>query len=241
MSETFFIADPHFDHESIRVHCKRPYSTLEEMNEGMASVWNGIVGSKDLVYIAGDFAFKNHRRWVSMLHGKKILIVGNHDKMPQDTLDLFKPDWACEDVKVMDAIKTMAQFREVHQLLERKICGHWMTICHYPMRSWSGSVHGSWCICGHAHGRCKVALPGEAAGGLILDVGWDVFGKPIPIETLEREMRVKFDKMPQNFREHVLLGKPLRASGETGENPEGDDNDRPERAHGKSGQVYQGF
>jgi calcineurin-like phosphoesterase family protein len=137
------------------------------------------------------------------------LIIGNHDKMPQDCLDMFKPDWAYEETKLTDVVKTMQQFREVHQQLDRVICGQRMTLNHFPMRSWSSSVHGTWCVCGHAHGRCKVSLPGEIGGGLILDVGWDVWKKPIPFDVLKAEMNKKLALMPQNFRDHVLYGKPL--------------------------------
>ena len=209
MNETFFCADTHLDHDAIRVHCKRPYNTLDAMNEAIVLAWNSVVDNKDTVYIGGDFAFRNHRKWVNELKGKKILIVGNHDHMPQDVLDLFKPDWKCDDVTAQDAIKTMVQFREVHQQLDRVICGQRMTLNHYPMRSWSSSVHGAWCLHGHVHGRMRVSLPGEIGGGMILDVGWDVWHKPIPFGIVKAEMEKKLAMMPQNFRDHVLKGKPL--------------------------------
>jgi calcineurin-like phosphoesterase family protein len=172
---------------------------VDEMDNAIATMWNSVVGKKDLVYIIGDFAFSDHRKWVNELNGKKILMIGDHDHMSQDILDLFKGDLAI----------TSRQFREVHTLLVRKVCGQWISFCHWPQRSWFKSVHGSWCVCGHSHGRCRVSKPGEAGGGLILDVGWDVFKKPIPFAVLEQEMKKKFELMPQNFREHVLYGKPL--------------------------------
>jgi len=213
VSETFFISDTHFEHEAIMRHCKRPFVTVDDMNAHIASVWNATVSSGDLVYIIGDFAWRNHRKWVNELNGKKILIIGNHDKMPQDVLDLFKPDWVCEDVTVRDAVKTLVQFREVHQQLDRVICGQRMTLNHYPMRSWSSSIHGTWCICGHAHGRCRESQPDMTMGGLILDVGWDVHKKPLRFDEVKAIMQKKLMAQPQNFIDHVLYRKPFVRTG----------------------------
>ena len=227
--KTWFTADPHFDHPGVLKHCTnrgclQPGDILpngkwvseevkaartQAMNEAMAAVWNGQVDSKDTVYIAGDFCWKNHRKWINALNGKKILIVGNHDKMPQDALDLFKPDWTCEDVTVLDAIKTVRQFREVHQKLVRKIGGILVTINHSPEKSWFSAVHGAWMIHGHVHGRILGSLPGHGEDGMILDVGWDVWGRLVEFEEVKFEMRKKLMMQSQNFIDHVLHGKPL--------------------------------
>jgi calcineurin-like phosphoesterase family protein len=156
---SFFTADNHFDHDSILRHCKRPWlqpgdlddrgkwvsqeiadARLEAMNEAMVDIWNKKVPARDsVVYIAGDFAWRDPDRWLGRLHGKKILCIGNHDKKGLMT--------------------DKRSFTEVHQILERTICGKWMVICHYPFASWSGSVHGSWNLFGHCHMR-YVPRPG---------------------------------------------------------------------------------
>lgn len=207
----------YFDHPGIIRHCPatRPYlrpgdldqggrwaseaikqARTDEMNAAQVAVWNGTVGNKDTIYIIGDFAWKNHRKWINELNGKKIMIIGSHDDMPLDALELFKPDWEPLGLeqKQMDAVKTMQQFREVHWLLYRKICGQNMMLCHWPMATWQGKPHGSVCLTGHVHGRMKKLLPGEIGGGMILDVGWDVFKRPINFDELRAEMKVKFDK-----------------------------------------------
>lgn len=220
--ESFFIADTHFDHEGIRIHCKGRGANLDEGNKLVFDSWNGVVGKKDFVYIIGDFAFQNHRKWINDLNGKKILIVGDHDDMPQDALDTFQsmewrdPDsigwkWLKESGidcdNPVEIAKSMRQFREVHGTLVRKICGQTMHLHHWPQRSWVKSTHGSWCICGHSHGRMKETQPGIAWGGLILDVGWDVFRRPINFDELKVEMDKKFELMSEGFKEHVLAGK----------------------------------
>ena len=215
MSETFFCADTHFDHAGIIRHCRdtRPYlrpgdldgsgrwnseavkqARTDEMNQAQVKVWNATVGGKDTVYVIGDFAWKNHRRWINELNGKKIMLVGSHDDMPQDALDLFRPDWVSELGRTQeDVVKTLVQFREVHWMLYRRVCGLWIHFSHWPMATWQGKPKGSVCLTGHTHGRFKKAQPGEIGGGLILDVGWDVFQRPLRFEEMDSEMRRKFD------------------------------------------------
>lgn len=202
--ETFFIADTHLDHVNVIKHCKRPFANVDEMNASIVAGWNAVVTNKDLVYIVGDFAWHRHRKWINELNGSKVLIIGTHDKMPQDVLDLFKPTWTCDEVTMADVLKTRAQFREVHHKLVRVICGQMMTLNHEPMVSWHSSVHGAWMIHGHCHGRMRCSLSGEIGGGLIIDVGWDIWKNPIPFDIVKQEMSRKFDMMPQSFKDHIL-------------------------------------
>ena len=54
---TFFTSDHHFGHAKIIEYCKRPFSSVEEMNQVMIDRWNEVVGPDDHVYHLGDFAF----------------------------------------------------------------------------------------------------------------------------------------------------------------------------------------
>lgn len=81
----FFISDMHFFHNKI-IHSygrKGKFQSLEEMHEHMINTWNKHVKKVDLVYIVGDFSFgtkEETRDILSRLSGRKILIVGNHDR-----------------------------------------------------------------------------------------------------------------------------------------------------------------
>lgn len=146
-AELFFVADLHFSHANIIKHCSRPFRSVEEHDEALVSNWNHAVGKHDTTYILGDFAYKRHNHWVNRLNGKKILILGNHDKMSQ--LEL-------------------SQFAEVHKLLDTQIDKQLVTMCHYKMQSYRSSFHGAWHLFGHSHGR----MP---EGPLSFDVGVDVW------------------------------------------------------------------
>ena len=61
----------------------RPFSTVEEMDEALVDNWNSVVKPGDKVYHLGDVTFGDKANYIknihNRLHGKKHLIVGNHD------------------------------------------------------------------------------------------------------------------------------------------------------------------
>ena len=69
-------------HARVIEYSKRPWKTVEEMNEGLIKLWNTRVGKSDRVFVLGDFSFGNRpkiKEIVSQLNGTKILVRGNHD------------------------------------------------------------------------------------------------------------------------------------------------------------------
>jgi calcineurin-like phosphoesterase family protein len=191
-NEIFFSADLHFEHSNILKHCNRRWlregdivngrwvcsqvaqDRTNEMNEALVDLWNSVVSKRDRVYILGDFAFKNHGKWINALNGKKVLILGNHDDM--------------------SAI-LRSQFSECHEFgVERNLQKQRVTMCHYPLRSWNRCMYGSWHLHGHCHGRMTLSRPGPSNidGGLILDVGVDVWDyKPVSFEEIRKQMDIK--------------------------------------------------
>jgi len=93
----FLVSDTHFYHKNIINYCKRPFSSVEEMNNFIIQNWNNTVKKDDIVYHLGDFAigwdksFKTkkecYKNLMSKLNGKKYLIRGNHDK---ETIQFYK-------------------------------------------------------------------------------------------------------------------------------------------------------
>lgn len=137
----FFTADNHFDHgckgfrTGILKHTQRPWDTVEEMNEALVASWNAKVPKKgSLVYIVGDFAWKNHNHWIYRVNGKKILILGSHDHMSQDVLK---------------------NFTEVHTVRAISVDGMRIFLTHCAPRVWEKSHYGVPCFFGHSHGRLK--------------------------------------------------------------------------------------
>lgn len=113
----WFSADTHLGHANILKYCgrtifmtskdKKMYETLavdklkrykisneslDNMNKGIIRRWNERVKEGDIVFVIGDFCFKNSSgekgegikvkatEWEEQLNGKIIFIKGNHDK-----------------------------------------------------------------------------------------------------------------------------------------------------------------
>lgn len=150
----FVISDTHFDHYNIIKYCNRPYSSLEDMNEDLILKWNSKVGKNDIVYHLGDLGFfKTYDRYVEIvrqLNGMIKLIKGNHDNFK-----IIKP--------IPGKIELFPSFLEIH-LFEKNV-----TLCHYPLRSWNKSNHGSWCLHGHEHYTNEHSRKDFKSKGCILD------------------------------------------------------------------------
>ena len=79
---TFVTSDHHFHHEKIINYSKRPFKSVEEMDAVMEKNWNEEVKPDDLVIHVGDFSFgtqEDIEATVAQLHGRKWLVLGNHD------------------------------------------------------------------------------------------------------------------------------------------------------------------
>ena len=79
--KVLFTADQHFGHKNILEYCERPFTSVEEMDEGLIKQWNKVVNKDDLVYVLGDLCFKasHWRKIAPQLNGQIVLIRGNHD------------------------------------------------------------------------------------------------------------------------------------------------------------------
>lgn len=89
MNKVWLISDTHFFHSNIIDYENRPFrkedgsTDAEKMNEVMISNWNSVVGNDDKVFHLGDFVFGNKLKIseiLKKLKGRKILIMGNHDR-----------------------------------------------------------------------------------------------------------------------------------------------------------------
>ena len=65
--KNYYIADTHFGHERVIEFDKRPFSSLEEMEEEMIRRWNAVVERGDTVYILGDFCWRVDADWIRIL------------------------------------------------------------------------------------------------------------------------------------------------------------------------------
>lgn len=135
----------HYGHFNILRFQNRPFKDIEEHDQTLISNNNEVVSDGDIVYHFGDFAFRNRLSadwYIQQLNGEHRFLIGSHDHWMK---------------------KRKVQFP---QRIETTIEGQKVVGDHYAMRSWRWSIHGSWQLHGHSHGRLSPI-------GLQLDVGVD--------------------------------------------------------------------
>ena len=131
---TYFTSDQHFGHFNIIRLSRRPFASLDEMNEAMIAKWNAKVMADDTIYVLGDLFFRAAavEPILKRLNGRKHLVLGNHDH-----------SWT-ERVRLGD------YFESVQTIKEIDIDGKPTTLCHYPMLSYPQARRG-YMIYGHIH------------------------------------------------------------------------------------------
>jgi calcineurin-like phosphoesterase family protein len=167
---------------------------LKSHDEALIENWNKMVKKGDTVYILGDFAFRDHNHYLMALNGKKIIILGNHDKASRE---VYK------------------NFTEVHEFgCRKKIEGYDVTLCHYSMRSWPNSCHNSL----HAYGHSHLRMP-EFDNMLSGDVGVDGCGYGLwPWECYLEKMTQKINWAKENAKK--IVDGEARADGQYSKDPE---------------------
>ena len=139
--KVFFTSDEHYSHRNILKYCKRPFDSVEEMNEEMINRHNEVVGEKDWVYHIGDFYCGKDKQEAkdifNRLNGNKVLIKGNHDKK----------------------IVLSLPWKQVHDVIHLKLKSvpnaHLegeVFLSHYAHRVWNKSYHEIGHLFGHSHG-----------------------------------------------------------------------------------------
>lgn len=138
VDKIFFTSDLHLLHPKIVKLCNRPISEKDH-DEWLIHRINEKISKYDELYILGDVSMGNKYSTEILLdkiNGKKHLILGNHDNSIRNSTRF----------KSVSHIKNFTfnspSFSNIH-----------IVLCHYPLRSWERSVHGSGHLFGHVHGR----------------------------------------------------------------------------------------
>lgn len=87
----FITSDWHCFHKNILIYDNRPFKDIDHMHEVLINNYNNSVrGVNDICYFLGDMGLTKGNdlgKVINRLNGKKILIMGNHDKSKGFMLD----------------------------------------------------------------------------------------------------------------------------------------------------------
>lgn len=83
----WFTSDTHFGSERTLQLSKRPFNSVEEMDQTMVNNWNNVVSEHDIVFHLGDFGnYEVSKR----LNGNIILIFGNYERKESNDINFRK-------------------------------------------------------------------------------------------------------------------------------------------------------
>lgn len=175
----FFTSDTHFGHANIIKYCDRPFKDVPHMNEILVQNWNDVVGPDDTVFHLGDVAMGKWEDWdksLSRLNGHKHLIIGNHDRLFQETNQHRLQRWYAEYDKYFETSTNAGSVTLSDGTL--------VYMSHFP---YTGDSHdgdrfeserlsddGTILLHGHTHSNSWVSR--SAAGTLQVHVGVDAHG-----------------------------------------------------------------
>lgn len=135
-----YISDTHFGHVNVIDFDKRPFKTVEEMDEAMIKSWQNVVTDNDVVHVLGDFSLYKGDKTLEILDvlpGEKILIKGNHDRV--------SPQFA-------------KRFSKVCDYLDFSDNGKRVILSHYPLLFWNAQFRDSVHLYGHVHNSLQQDL-----------------------------------------------------------------------------------
>ena len=181
----FFTSDHHFGHKNIIRLCRRPFSSVEEMDDEMIRRWNETVGPKDTVYHLGDFSFRrlgDFPKLIAQLNGDIRFVVypPHHDKF---WLRRYKPGRPLYSLSGIPATP-LPVLKVIYTMDYSPDDEHPQAIvmCHYPFEVWEQQQFGSWHVHGHTHGTIR-------PNGKRMDVSVDVTDfRPVSMPQLAQAM-----------------------------------------------------
>lgn len=159
----YLTGDTHFGHKLMAE--RRGYSDIDQMDADLIGRWNCTVDPDAIVYHLGDVSFRNSqatRDILDQLNGTIRLVRGNHDKSIKGSIQ--------------------ERFEWVKDLYTIKEDDMEFVCCHYPLMTWNRAHYGAYHLHGHSHGSLR------APETTRLDVGWDVWAKPLSLSRVVEEL-----------------------------------------------------
>jgi len=178
----YFTSDWHLGHETILKGIRsKKFANIEEHNETIIDNIFETLKPGDNLYNLGDMFWKWDSKQVEELLTKfkrhKInlfVILGNHDKQ----------SWVKHS-----CVKWWGQIKDI--TIEKQP----ITLCHYPMRTWSRSHYNAWQLYGHIHFRDNTDLRMDYdLLGKQLNMNVEFWNyKPVEFEIIKATMDTKKD------------------------------------------------
>lgn len=181
--ETWFTSDLHIGHANIVDLCKRPFASVEEMNESILECINETVPESGTLVILGDAVMGKITETLPLLSriaAEVLLVPGNHDRCWEGNGG-SSSEWVVR-YKTEGGVT-----RVLPGLVEAEINGVPVRLSHFPSSGDSlgksrflehRPAAGGWLLHGHTHGEWR-------QNQQMIDVGIDSWGgRPVPLSDI---------------------------------------------------------
>lgn len=179
MPKIFFTSDLHFGHKNIIRFDNRPFTSVEEMDQALIRNWNAKVSEEDTVYVLGDISWHSDAKTFeifNLLHGHKILIKGNHDRVHG---------------KVRHCFDEISDYKEID------VDGHKIVLCHYPIIFFNRHHYGAYMFYGHVHNSHEWQMTDNYRYELEqLDIKCNIYNVGVMVQSYEP---VTFEEVLANY------------------------------------------
>lgn len=133
ISDFFITSDTWFGRSQIlQIANRTQFSNIDKMNDQLIRNWNSKVGSHDIVFHLGNFAWDplTAKKVLKKLNGKILFLLGSCDEALVEVADDF------ENIQIID-----------QQIIELPVFDS--VLCHYPLEVWNGQSSGTIHFHGH--------------------------------------------------------------------------------------------
>lgn len=165
----YFMSDLHYGHQNILSIDKRPYQTIEEMNEYIRRELSTKLRKTDVLFDLGDLFWKSvnikEAREVldSIPCNSKFKVVGNHDPYKH-----YLTEEIGQTNNLCDRFKLVADLFDIHVKYEG--VEYLVSLSHYPILDWNHMYQGGIHIYGHTHGHTDSWVSRNSR--LMIDIGF---------------------------------------------------------------------
>lgn len=209
---TFFISDPHFNHDHPAILAAAGVTSVDELNAKRIALWNDAVPADGVVFMLGDFCLHDPsgqctRDILKQLHGREIhLLWGNHNS---GVKNLYREQLArqffpgrerhADHYEVYPLRFSLGRDRQIifvgdYQVVvwRRDGVDHKIILSHFAFRNWWHSEKGAWMLCGHSHGDDRpIASFADEGIGRIQEVTFEAVGRPRNLLELDTILSAK--------------------------------------------------
>lgn len=220
--KVWFTSDLHLGHQRDFIWEARGYNSPEHHTNSIIDTINEHVREGDILFNLGDLCLNTQQPqlddYLDRIVCKNMWCLwGNHNNPHEKTVYRPGRNRLCPSREVNWVYpvkyKNMSYIGHYHEVA---VNGQFIVMCHYPFMSWNKLSDGAWCLCGHEHGGLPATRP-EATDGKILDLGWDLYHRPLSFDDLRGYMS---KKNMCSVGHHVVQGQPpVLGAGAAGTRP----------------------